>query len=206
MNKFYQLLLAFIIACTINGTASAGIQQIKQRMNDALITTVIKGKITKDKNLNPLNISVSTQKGLVTLKGHVKNKQSFVDTLRTATSTKGVKSINASDLEIKQINSAFTDAYITTKIEAAILEAKVIDDESIPIVGINATTENGVVTISGTVSSTKSIVVILKRVNNLSGVKKIISNLEVKKEQDERKAQEKKLLKPKKIARSTAKK
>ncbi|MDF1757487.1 MAG: BON domain-containing protein [Legionellaceae bacterium] len=179
MKIIYKYSIITFMAIAITTTASAGFKQIKQKITDTLITTVIKGKITKDKDLNPLNISVSTLNSEVILSGYVKNKQSFVKTLRTATSTKGVKSIDASDLEIKKVNSAFTDAYITAKIEAAVLEAKVIDDESIPLVGINASTENGVATVTGSVSSTKSIAAILKRVNRLQGIKKVISNLEV---------------------------
>lgn len=180
MHKSSKYLIIFCLSLTLSFTANAGIKKTRQKVNDFFITSIVKGKITKKKNLNPLNISVSTHNGEVSLKGRVNDKQSFVDTLRTATSTKGVKGIDASELEIKVQNSALKDAYITTKIEAAILEAKVIDDESIPLVGINATTDNGIVTVSGTVCSTKSVAVILSRVSHLKGVKKVISNLEVK--------------------------
>lgn len=180
MQKTYKSLIIFCLTFSLSFTSYAGIKETKQKINDFFITSIVKGKITKKKNLNPLNISVSTNNGEVSLKGRVNDKQSFVDALRTATTTKGVKGIDASDLEIKTQNSALKDAYITTKIEAAILEAKVVDDESIPLVGINATTDNGVVTVSGTVCSTKSIAAILNRVSHLKGVKKVVSNLEVK--------------------------
>ncbi len=183
MKKFFTFISSIILLISISFAAAASFSDVKQKANDYFITSIIKGKITKNKHLNPLNISVSTNKGIVTLNGRVDDKLAFVDALRIVTSTKGVKGINATDLEIKQINSAFTDAYITTKIEAAILEAKVVDDDSIPLVGINATTNNGTVTVSGTVSSNKSVVAILKRVKNLKGVKKVISNLEVKEQE-----------------------
>jgi hyperosmotically inducible protein len=73
-----------------------------------------------------------------------------------------------------------TDAYITAKVETAVLKAKILDDESIPIVGINATTKNGVVTLTGVVKHNASIVAIVKRVSHIRGVKKIISKLQVK--------------------------
>lgn len=178
MCKLYRCLIALLLMGTINQVQATDLQQLEQGISDTVITTKIKTKIAKNKNLNPLKISVSTHNGVVILRGHAKNKQAFVDTLRIATSTKGVKSVNTTDLDIKHVNSAFADAYITTKIEAAVLEAKVLDDESIPLVGINATTVNGIVTITGTVKSNKSIAAILKRVNNIHGVKKVISNLE----------------------------
>lgn len=185
MKRFFILIKCLLLSFCLTLPAAANFTETKQKINDYFITSIIKGKITKNKNLNPLNISVTTDNGIVHLTGRVNDKQSFVDTLRIATSTKGVKGIDASDLEIKQVNSAFTDAYITTKIEAAILEAKVVTDDTIPLVGINASTDNGVVTISGTVQSSKSIVTILNRIKNIKGVKKVISNLEIKKQEVE---------------------
>lgn len=175
---YYYLFAIALMGSTILAQA-ADFKQIEQGISDTVITTKIKTNIAKNKNLNPLKISVSTHNGVVTLRGHAKNKQAFVDTLRIATSTQGVKSVITSDLDIKHVNSAFADAYITTKIEAAVLEAKVLDDESIPIVGINAKTINGIVTISGEVKSSQSVDAILKRVERIHGVKKVISNLEV---------------------------
>ncbi|MDP3705567.1 MAG: BON domain-containing protein [Legionellaceae bacterium] len=170
--------ITLLLIGSVNHAQATDLQQFEQRISDTVITTKIKTRMAKNKNLNPLKISVSTHNGIVTLHGHAKNKQAFVDTLRIATTTKGVKSVDTTDLDLKHVNSAFADAYITAKIEAAVLEAKVLDDESIPIVGINATTVNGIVTISGQVKSNKSIAAILKRVNTIHGVKKVISNLE----------------------------
>lgn len=89
----------------------------------------------------------------------------------------GLTPAQATDL--KDIEQTFADAYITAKVEAAVLKAKVLDDESIPLVGINAKTINGVVTLSGDVKSNTSLMAILNRVNGLHGVKKIISMLRV---------------------------
>ena len=89
--------------------------------------------------------------------------------------------MDTDSLEIKLVNTTLTDTYITAKVEAAVLKAKVLDDESIPLVGINAKTANGVVTLSGDVKNSTSINAILKRVNAIQGVKKIISELQVNK-------------------------
>src|SRR5690606_22118150 len=98
------------------------------------------------------------------------DKKAFVNALRLAKSTKGVKRVEADDLIIKDINTAFTDAYITAKVEAAVLKAKVLDDESIPLVGINASTSNGIVTLSGDLKTKKAIEAIIKRVYGVHGV------------------------------------
>ncbi len=160
-------------------TQAADLKEIGQELSDSVITTKITTKFTKNKNLNPLKISVSTEDGIVLLSGYVGDKQAFVDALRLAKDTKGVKAVDTEDLEIKHVNTAFTDVYITAKIETAVLKAKVLDDETIPLVGINASTINGVVTLTGVVKASKSIDAILKRAHNVRGVKKIISNLTI---------------------------
>ncbi|WP_419420058.1 BON domain-containing protein [Legionella sp. D16C41] len=172
----------FLITILHAGYAETKLEEIEQTISDSVITTKITAKFTKDRDLNPLKISVSTEDGIVTLKGYVKNNDAFIKALRLVNSTKGVKSIEVEDLAIKQVNTALTDTYITAKVEAAVLKAKVLDDESIPLVGINATTTNGVVTLSGQVKYRKSIVAIIKHAAAVHGVKKVISNLEVKKE------------------------
>ncbi len=156
------------------------LKEMEQDLSDSLITTKITARFTEHKNINPLKVSVSTTQGIVQLSGYVGDKQAFVDALRIAKTTQGVKSVRANALYIKKVNTTFTDAVITAKVEAAVLKAKVLDDESIPLVGINATTTNGIVTLSGHVTSAQSIASIIKRVNAIRGVKKIITRLEIK--------------------------
>ncbi len=182
MYRLLNLLLATSLVFFISQAHATGLQTMEQELSDSVITTKITAKFTGDKDLNPLKISVSTKNRVVKLSGYVKNNQAFVDALRLAKATQGVKSVDTDDLEIKRINTAFTDAYITAKVEAAVLKAKVLDDESIPLVGINASTNNGTVTLSGVVKSNQSALAILKRVHAVQGVKKIISKLHAHKE------------------------
>lgn len=181
MPKLVLLILASILAFFAS-QSYADLQGIEQEISDSVITTKITAKFAKNSDLNPLKISVSTINSVVKLKGYVKNKRAFVHALRLAVNTKGVKVVDTDGLEIKLVNTVFTDAYITTKVEAAVLKAKVLDDESIPLVGINAKTNNGNVTLSGQVKDDKSINYILKRVSAVHGVKKIISSLHIVKE------------------------
>lgn len=175
---FKKLLL--ILTFFISQLHAQGIQKLEQDLGDVLITTKITAQYTESTSLNPLKISVDTNKGIVRLSGFVKDKQAFVDALRIAKNTSGVKNVLTKDLYIKKVNTAFTDAFITARVETAVLKAKVLDDESIPLVGINASTNNGVVTLSGQVSSGQAIASIIKRVNAIRGVKKIITFLKVK--------------------------
>lgn len=179
MLRSLRHFLTVLLFLLMNQVFATNLRGIEQELSDSVITTKITAKYTKNNNLNPLKITVSTQDGIVTLSGHVKDKQAFMEAVRLAKVTRGVKVVDTEHLEIKPVNTAFTDAYITAKVETAVLKAKVMDDESIPLAGINAKTTNGIVTLHGNVNSNASIVAILKRVNAIQGVKKIISYLQV---------------------------
>ncbi len=159
--------------------ANPELKVVEQKISDSMITAKINAKLAKDGEMNPLKLHISTLKGVVTLRGSVRDKKMFVHVLRLVKLTKGVRGVEIDKLKIQQVNTPITDAYITAKVEAAVLKAKVFDDDTIPLVGINAHTENGVVGLSGFVKQKSSIPYILKRVAMVHGVKKVHSKLKV---------------------------
>lgn len=177
-SKFGSVLFTLLFFLAFQ-SAAADLKTIEQDLSDSVITAKITARYTESKLLNPLKISVSTHQGIVRLKGYVSSKEAYVEALTIAKNTGGVQGIDSDELDIKQVNSSLTDAYITAKVEAAVLKAKVLDDESIPLIGINAQTNNGVVTLSGDVKQEESISFIIKRASAIHGVKKIISQLRV---------------------------
>jgi hyperosmotically inducible protein len=183
MRKKLYYFIVITAYFVLSQSYASNIKAMEQEISDSLITTKITAQFTKHKHLNPLKISVSTINGIVTLSGFVGDKTAFVDALRIAKNTGGVRLVVSDNLNVKKVNTSFTDAFITAKVETAVLKAKVLDDESIPIVGINATTTNGVVTLSGMVDSGQAMAFIIKRVNDIPGVKKIISHLTIKDKQ-----------------------
>ena len=172
MRKIIPAIIIMVLFF-INPLHATTLKELEQDISDSVITTKITAQFAEHTHLNPLKISIDTNHGVVTLSGYVKDKQAFVDALRIAKNTNGVRTVQANELDIKQVNTTFTDAFITAKVEAAVLKAKVLDDESIPLVGINARTENGVVTLSGQLNNAQSIAFIIKRVNDIHGVKKL---------------------------------
>ncbi|KTD17582.1 BON domain-containing protein [Legionella jordanis] len=183
MRAIVHYFATFLLILVVSGAhADKKLKDFEQEISDSVITTKITAKFTKNRNLNPLKIYVSTKDGVVSLRGHVNDRQAFVDALKLAVTTKGVKEVDTEELVIQQVNTAFTDAYLTARVETAILKAKVFDDESIPLVGINAKTNNGTVTLSGSLKQEKAVGAIIKRVSAIPGVKKIISRLQVNKD------------------------
>lgn len=179
MHRLLHLFLSMILAFSICPAQATGIKNKNRLPNDATITARITAQFAEKPTLTPSKVSILTQKGVVKLSGEVKDKQTLIEAFWLARTTRGVKRVDIDDLEIKHVNTTLSDAYITAKIETAVLKAKILDDESIPLVGINATTANGIVTLTGEVKKDKSITAILKRANAVRGVKKIISSLHV---------------------------
>lgn len=177
--RLFKILILFLLI-QFNSAFAQEYKDIEQDISDSVITAKITAKITSRYNLNPLKISVSTNKGVVTLKGNVEKAEAFFDVVKLTKETKGVKEVDTEDLEIGHMNTAFTDAYITAKVQTQILKSKLLDDDTIPLVGINATTSNGVVTLTGSVKNQESMLILLKRISEINGVKQVVSNLIVK--------------------------
>ena len=181
MRALLHFVFAIGLMFSMTSLHATDIKTLEHEFSDAVITAKITSKFTENKRLNPLKIMVSTDHGVVMLSGNVKNKKAFVEALRLVKQTQGVQSIDTDRLNIHDVNTSITDAYITAKVEAAVLKAKVLDDESIPLVGINASTSNGVVTLSGNVQNNDCIAPLIKRILLVHGVKQVVSHLHISK-------------------------
>jgi hyperosmotically inducible periplasmic protein len=70
-------------------------------VGDAWITAKIKTKLAADPQLNPFNIDVDTQHGIVTLSGRVANPAARDEVEKLARATQGVKSVR-NELEVSR--------------------------------------------------------------------------------------------------------
>ncbi len=81
------LVLALVLgACS--STRSAGTQ-----IDDATITTKVKAKLAADGDINPFNIDVDTNEGVVTLQGRVAKEEARTKAEQLARETEGVKRV-----------------------------------------------------------------------------------------------------------------
>jgi hyperosmotically inducible periplasmic protein len=129
--------------------------------NDDWITTQVEARFYGNANV-PNQIRVSTDEGVVTLRGRVENEQAESEAVRLAQRVDGVRDVRseitvvdaaqASDRTdrdpARDETGAVESAWITTKIQA-----KYFMDRDIKARNIDVTTRNGVVTISGTVEN-----------------------------------------------------
>ena len=85
------LCLALVLAL-LSGACSTT-QPAKEPADDASITTKVKAKLATDGDINPFNINVETNGGVVTLQGRVKKAETRTKAERYARETGGVKKV-----------------------------------------------------------------------------------------------------------------
>jgi osmotically-inducible protein OsmY len=83
--------LALVLALALgacSSTRSAGTQ-----VDDAAITAAVKAKLAADGDINPFNIDVDTNEGVVTLQGRVAKEEARTKAEQLARETDGVKRV-----------------------------------------------------------------------------------------------------------------
>lgn len=171
MPFFIVFALAFLQA-----SYAANAQAIGTKIDDSTITAKIYLKYTKDAELNPFKLDVSTQHGIVTVKGTVDTSAQYKHAVTLATSTEGVKDLNADHLKIKSSDQPVADLLITAKINGKLLQQKLFHHNTIEITALTIETKNGVVFVSGHVANNKEKEALLTLIHSIDGVKSINSS------------------------------
>jgi hyperosmotically inducible periplasmic protein len=83
--------IALCAAPTLQSCSST--QPVGEQMSDAGITSKIKAKYVADGDINPFNISVETEEGIVYLTGRVKTQANKDEAEQLARDTKGVRQV-----------------------------------------------------------------------------------------------------------------
>lgn len=144
---------------------------------DNATTSIINNKITSDPILKRSNVIVTTNNGIVKLDGVVQTDNEAALLIQTAQSASGVKDIDTSALKVAESKQPFVDTVITAKIKGLFLQAKLFGTQDLRAATINVSTNNGIVSLSGIVNSTRQLeraIAIAKTVNGVKSVESII--------------------------------
>jgi hyperosmotically inducible protein len=87
------LCLGLVLALLSGACSTARPAPDKGPVDDASITTKVKAKLATDGDINPFNINVDTNEGVVTLQGWVKKAEIRTKAERYARETDGVKKV-----------------------------------------------------------------------------------------------------------------
>jgi len=86
------LLLALTAVLTL-AAACKTTEPVRMQIDDKAITAKVKAKLAADLNVNPFNIDVDTNEGVVTLQGRVKKEETRRKAEDYARDTDGVKRV-----------------------------------------------------------------------------------------------------------------
>ncbi|HYG64223.1 MAG TPA: BON domain-containing protein [Thermoanaerobaculia bacterium] len=81
-------LMALLALGACSSTRTPGAQ-----VDDAAITAAVKAKLTADGDINPFNIDVDTNEGVVTLQGRVEKEEARTKAEQLARDTDGVRRV-----------------------------------------------------------------------------------------------------------------
>jgi osmotically-inducible protein OsmY len=170
---------------------SAGKRDFADYVNDANVTAKVKSRLLWNSNTEGLRINVSTRNGVVTLAGAVDSAAQRDLATQIARNTRGVENV-VSKLDIRPGESlsektrdrversvaatkrVVSDSWITTKVYSSLTFERGIDASTIDV-----DTEDGVVTLSGTVTSESQRQRILTTAGSVVGVKRVVDELEL---------------------------
>jgi len=190
--KIFSLILFLIFILSISGcgwliigggTAYEGYKvgsdprSVGTQIDDATITTKVKLKLIEDPITKARKIDVDTVNGVVTLTGAVESEEEIKRAVEIARNVEGVKKVvNNLRVEKRGIGCYFSDKEITAKIKL-----KLIEDPDLKALSIDVDTVNGVVTLTGAVTSEYQKKKAIEHAKSVSGVIKVIDNLQIKK-------------------------
>ncbi len=181
LKRFTGSLVVLATAAVIPTLAFAS-TTVEAAANDTVITGKIKSNLAVNQVTHAQHISVDTNDGVVTLRGTAQSATEAAKAIEIAESTPGVKSVDATQLTVKNSPQPMTDTYITAKIKGVFLRNNLTPGElNVPLVNVNVETQNGVVYLKGFVESVEQRAKLIQLAKTVEGVTDVKSDLSFKK-------------------------
>lgn len=143
--------------------------------SDPYIVTKIQFTIATNSTLTKLHIDVNSDKGVVQLIGNVSNNDQLSLLTEIAASITGVKEVNTTKLTVNN-KSPSEDLLITAKVKGTFIREKILY-EGASLNPLNLITNNGVVTLTGSVANQALVEKAIELAKSVKGVDKIKSEL-----------------------------
>lgn len=168
------------------GAASNAGQKIDGSMNkvgnfmdDSAITAKVKAALVDHKDIKSTDISVKTEKKVVTLSGFVESQAQAEQAVTVAKGVQGVASVS-DKLHVRDGKNASVKGYAGDTATTSEVKAKLLADDLVPSRKVKVETNNGVVQLSGTVDSQVQIERAESIAKAVDGVKSVKNDLKAK--------------------------
>lgn len=153
-------------------------RSVGEYTDDKILVGKVKSALISDETADADEINVEVYKGVVQLNGFVDSEQEKAQAAKVAGAVEGVKDVK-NNLAIKQskhtAGEVMDDSTLTAKVKSAL-----IDDPSTKAGDIKVETRQGVVQLSGFVSSQAAKDAATKVAQSVSGVKSVQNGLTIK--------------------------
>lgn len=148
-------------------------------MDDSAITARVKAALLENKQINSTDISVSTERGVVTLSGFINDAKTGAQAVLTASQVDGVKSVS-DQLNVKESKGSSIGGFVSDTAITSEAKAKLLAESGIPSGSISVETSEGIVQLSGNVERAEQVTKAEAVVKGIEGVKSVKNDLKVK--------------------------
>jgi hyperosmotically inducible protein len=153
-------------------------KKVDSFMDDSTITAKVKSALVEDKAIKSNDISVETEKGVVTLTGFVGSQMQAERAVKAAGQVESVKSVS-DKLHVKDQPTQSIKAYAGDAATTSELKAKLLADDIVPSRHVKVETTDGVVQLSGAVKTPAQSERAEKIAKAVEGVKSVKNDLVV---------------------------
>ncbi|HHQ6624177.1 TPA: molecular chaperone OsmY [Serratia fonticola] len=157
----------------------SSIKKVDNYMDDSGITAKVKTALVDDKAIKSTDISVETEKGVVTLSGFVATQAQAEKAVDVAGRVEGVKSVS-DKLHVKDQATQSVKSYAGDTATTSELKAKLLADDIVPSRNVKVETTDGVVQLSGEVKTQAQSDRAESIAKAIDGVKSVKNDLAVK--------------------------
>ncbi|EEO8782773.1 TPA: molecular chaperone OsmY [Salmonella enterica] len=167
-----------------SGTETAG-QKVDSSMNkvgnfmdDSAITAKVKAALVDHDNIKSTDISVETNKKVVTLSGFVESQAQAEAAVKVARGVEGVTSVS-DKLHVRDNKEGSVKGYAGDTATTSEVKAKLLADDLVPSRKVKVETTDGVVQLSGTVETQEQSDRAESIAKAVDGVKSVKNDLKV---------------------------
>ena len=148
-------------------------------MDDSSITAKVKAALVDDEAIKSTDISVKTDKKVVTLSGFVESQAQDEQAVKVAKGVEGVASVS-DKLHVRDSKDASVKGYAGDAATTSEIKAKLLADDIVPSRKVKVETTDGVVQLSGTVDSQAQSERAESIAKAIDGVKSVKNDLKTK--------------------------
>ncbi|KGB02658.1 molecular chaperone OsmY [Leclercia pneumoniae] len=168
-----------------NSASSAGekidssMNKVGNFMDDSAITAKVKAALVDHDNIKSTDISVKTEKAVVTLSGFVESQAQAEQAVKVAKEVEGVSSVS-DKLHVRDGKEQGVKGYAGDTATTSEIKAKLLADDIVPSRKVKVETTDGVVQLSGTVDSQAQVDRAESIAKAVDGVKSVKNDLKSK--------------------------